>query len=237
MSQAVRREDRPVRLVGALAVACCALGGCSADLDRWKTTSFGSGYGAGQTPSAPVAEKVAERPVPAYTASRASETYQLRQEVKQDLGGTRQNVNAGYLQVARVDLPPLQNNGTATVDAGRKQYADGYGRYNQPPLADGEYAGPRVVAPYYGPRDGNPPPPPPADWKNGEDEAPPAYRDRPYDDRFPRGGTYEPVPERRYGALPPPPPPPPPGKYDDRLPRGYDGPYGRDSYRGPGGYE
>ena len=91
--------------------------------------------------------------------------------------------------------------------------ADGYGPYNQPPLPDGTYTGPRVYTPYDGPRGdappatvytpeggdprgydrGAPPPPPPSSYYQHSDAPPPpAYA--------PRDETrvYEPKPDRSY---------------------------------------
>ena len=122
----------------------------------------------------------------------------------------------GYLQSSRVDLPPLQQRQPAQ---GTKM-ADGYGPYNQPPLPDGTYSGPRAVTPYdaprgdipqlgvYTPQGGDyrdyrreapppPPPPPPSDFYRRSDVAP-APPDPPRDEL--RG--YEPAPERPYAGEP-----------------------------------
>jgi murein DD-endopeptidase MepM/ murein hydrolase activator NlpD len=96
------------------------------------------------------------------------------------------------MQASRVDLPPLQER---QPSQGTKM-ADGYGRYNQPPLPDGTYTGPRASTPYddapggYGPpatvytpeggdprgydRGAPPPPPPPPSSFYRHSEAPPA---------------------------------------------------------------
>jgi murein DD-endopeptidase MepM/ murein hydrolase activator NlpD len=59
----------------------------------------------------------------------------------------------GYLQVSRVDLPPLP----ARQGSSGTKMADGYGPYNRPPAADGAYSAPRVYNPYDEPNGDAPP--------------------------------------------------------------------------------
>ena len=97
--------------------------------------------------------------------------------------------SGGYLQVSRVDLPPVQQQSSGSTGV---KTADGYGPYGPAPITDGSYPGPRVYSPYDQPNGGYPPPPPP-----------------------PSGG-YNPPPPGYYGGgpsnyAPPPPPPQDPG--------------------------
>jgi murein DD-endopeptidase MepM/ murein hydrolase activator NlpD len=158
---------------------------------------------------------------PAATGYAQTAAYQPNQQ-----GGGFQLASAtpqqgGYLQVSRVDLPPLAGQQQSSASNGVKT-ADGYGRYNQAPLPDGSYAGPRVYTPYDdGPRDYTPPapPPPPTVYEpRYERDAPPpppppVYNDRrsevapPYDQRpapryaEPAPRDYSPAP-REYSSAP-----------------------------------
>jgi murein DD-endopeptidase MepM/ murein hydrolase activator NlpD len=69
------------------------------------------------------------------------------------LASTNPAQPAGYLQVSRMDLPPLPER---QGPSGTKM-ADGYGPYNRPPLTDGSYTAPRVYNPYDEPAGDTPP--------------------------------------------------------------------------------
>ncbi len=170
-----------------LILGCALLGGCSAGSDRFSTFSFGSGYEAGpavKTALAPAAGSTNYgRPV-----QTASYRPQARSGVQ--LASATPSQSGGYLQVSRVDLPPLQQRPQGSRGT---KYADGYGPYNRPPVADGVYTGPRVYTPYDQPQDAPPPPPPPPSYGYDRGEAP----------RYGHNGD-------RYT-----PPPPPPAYYRD----------------------
>jgi murein DD-endopeptidase MepM/ murein hydrolase activator NlpD len=226
MSYVVKGTRGTGRLRAAvnLTLGCVLLGGCSTGSDRFSSVSFGSGYGeqprAAQAaaPSTRVADNSrpqAQARPSYYQAQPAS----YRQQAPAQPAGGYQLASAtpsqtgGYLQASRVDLPPLQQRQPAQ---GTKM-ADGYGPYNQPPLPDGSYSGPRAVTPYdaprgdlpqpgiYTPQGGDyrdyrrdaPSPPPPSDFYRRSDAAPaPSYP--------PRDETrvYEPAPERPYAGEP-----------------------------------
>ncbi len=192
MSKVVKGARVPSRFRAAmnLTLSCVLLSGCSSLSDRFSSASFGSGYG-GEPPageasaSSPrVAANVpaAAQPQPAAYRTQPAGGYQLASAGPSQTGG--------YLQVSRVDLPPLPQQ---QPSQGTK-LADGYGPYNQPPLPDGTYTGPRVYTPYDGPRgeapppqvyvpdNGDPrrfdrgvPPPPPSFYRPSEAAPPPPY--------------------------------------------------------------
>ena len=188
MSNVVKGTRGPARFRSAVnfTLGCVLLGGCSAGSDRFASASFGSGYGAeprvseAAAPSTRIADNTGQ-PVQArpayYQAQAASYRPQAQPAAGYQLASAAPNQTGGYLQASRVDLPPLQQRQPAQ---GTKM-ADGYGPYNQPPLPDGSYTGPRVFTPYDGPRG----------------EAPPAMV------YTPEGGD-----PRGYGRNAPPPPPP-----------------------------
>ena len=160
MSNVVKgtREPRRLRAALNLTMGCVLLGGCSSGSDRFSSASFGSGYGAESRVSqaaAPSSRIAANTPQPAQPrgllpsaacgvsgtacclpASQPASGYQL--------ASATPGQASGYMQASRVDLPPLQER---QPSQGTKM-ADGYGRYNQPPLPDGTYTGPRASTPY-----------------------------------------------------------------------------------------
>jgi murein DD-endopeptidase MepM/ murein hydrolase activator NlpD len=144
-------------------------GGCSADVERLSSTSFDSGYNAAQ------ADQTASI-APARAAAPAVAANARRSRVASAEGGAG---SKGYLQVAKVDLAPLD----ARPEQKRVQTADGYGIYNKRPLNDGVYDGPRVVTPYDRPYAGNTIVNPP-DGDIVLDEGPGG----------PKGGRYDPPP-------------------------------------------
>jgi murein DD-endopeptidase MepM/ murein hydrolase activator NlpD len=179
MRYVVKAPRGPGRLLAAvhLAFSCILLGGCSAGTDRFSSFTFGSGYELAppaKTAAAPAPEKSAYRPGPVQPAS-----YQPASAGGYQLASANPAQGNGYLQVSRVDLPPLpERQGSSGT-----KVADGYGPYNRPPVADGIYTAPRVYNPYDEP---NGDAPPPAAYPSGGDQ-------RPYG----RGGARE---------APPPPP-------------------------------
>ena len=124
---------------------------------------------------------------------------------------TTPNSMGGYLQVSRVDLPPLQPQNQASQTATpRVKTADGYGAYNRGPMADGTYSGPRVYTPYDTPRDEQATPPSGV-YKPYPEE--PRRYDRSGDDGYSQRApsfykksgeerVYEPQPEPRYEQAP-----------------------------------
>ncbi len=226
MSNVVKGTRGTGRLRAAvnLTLGCVLLGGCSAGSDRFSSASFGSGYGAqprvseAAAPSTRIADNYrqpAQTPPSYYQAQPAS--YRPQPPVQPaggyQLASAAPSQTGGYLQASRVDLPPLQQRQPAQGT----RMADGYGAYNQPPLPDGSYSGPRVFNPYDGPRGDAPPagvyvpqggdprgygrdapsPPPPSDFYRRSD-APPAPPYPPRDE----ARVYEPAPERPYAGEP-----------------------------------
>lgn len=151
-------------------LACIAVGGCSADVDRFSSASFGSGYEeqASLSPSYGPSHGLG---LAAADSGRISPRVPSQDKAlrlaRADPGDAK-----GYLQVARVDLPPLPPQQQAASAADRRtKLADGYGIYNRGPVADGVYTGPRVFTPYDRPREDIPPPPPPYYAPKGDDPA------------------------------------------------------------------
>jgi len=243
-----KREPSYVRAALKIGIGCVLLGGCSSGGERFSSFSLGSGYEAASAPSAAPASRVADAsrsatsPQTAYQqkAYQTQTSYQRQpaqsgyaqtaayqpsqsQQGGFQLASATPGQQGGYLQASRVDLPPLQSQQQSSASNGVKT-ADGYGRYNQPPLADGTYAGPRVYTPYNdGPRDYAPPPPPlpPVDAPRYDRDAPPPLPPAPpsYDRRSDAEPPYEPRPRysepaprysepapRDYASSPPPPP-------------------------------
>ncbi len=211
-----RRGPGVIRAVVKVGLGCVLLGGCSSGSERFGSLEFGSGYQAAPPPQTQVSRAAlnssspypAQQPpqyaAPQYAAGQPV-SYQPSQGGYQVASATP-GQNGGYLQVSRVDLPPLQQQQQAAPAYSGVKTADGYGPYNQPPLADGVYTGPRVSSPYDQPRDyaPPPPPPPPADEQRRYDPSSPpqTYYRRSDNDAPPyppKGETrvYEPAPDYR----------------------------------------
>jgi murein DD-endopeptidase MepM/ murein hydrolase activator NlpD len=144
MSYVVKARRGPSQLRAAvhLAFGCVLLGGCSTGSDRFTSFSFGSGYEpapAAKTAAAATPEKSVYRSWAAQPAS-----YQPGSAGGYQLASANPAQANGYLQVSRVDLPPLP----ARQGSSGTKTADGYGPYNRPPVADGAYTAPRVYNPY-----------------------------------------------------------------------------------------
>ncbi len=173
-----RRVPSQLRAAFGIVFGCALVGGCSTGTERFTSASFGSGYDAGASASAssfaPGTQNVASS---ASYVQRASYAPAQPAASYQPASATP-NTSGGYLQVSRVDLPPLQpQNQASQTSAPRVKTADGYGAYNRGPIPDGTYSGPRVYTPYDAPRD--------------EPSAPPAGAYRPYPEeprRYDRSG-------------------------------------------------
>jgi murein DD-endopeptidase MepM/ murein hydrolase activator NlpD len=208
-----QRSPEYLRAAVKIGLGCVLLGGCSAGSERFTNIGFGSGYEAATPPSTAPAKTAINNPpysTPPYSPGQQPVSYQPQPQGGYQVASANPGQTGGYLQVSRIDLPPPQQQ-PAPGYSGTKT-ADGYGRYNQPPLEDGTYTGPRVYTPYDQPRDyapPPPPPPPPADEPGRYDREPPPpppsfYRRSdngapppPYE---PRGEArvYEPRPEPEY---------------------------------------
>jgi murein DD-endopeptidase MepM/ murein hydrolase activator NlpD len=208
----------PGRNRAGIGLIFCGLlaGGCSSGIERFNSTSFGSGYGTVAQAQAPAVRNGTAANAPYWEdARRASYQQQPQLNSGVQLASASPNSQNGYLQVARSDLPPVSQGQGQQGSSGRTRFADGYGAYNQPPLTDGTYTGPRVYTPYDPPRDGAPPPPPergdPRYDRSGDYRDPPPasnfYRTpaepRVYEPRRDDGArTYEPVPDGAYEPRP-----------------------------------
>ncbi len=167
VNAAGKRGPVYIRAAVKISLGCVLLGGCSAGFERFNNPEFGSGYEAAPPPSTPAAKAASNNPSyanPQYGAVQQPASYQPQPGGGYQLASANPGQQGGYLQASRVDLPPLQQ--PAPASSGTKT-ADGYGRYNQPPIEDGSYTGPRVYTPYDQPRDYAPPPPPPAPADDG----------------------------------------------------------------------
>jgi murein DD-endopeptidase MepM/ murein hydrolase activator NlpD len=209
MSNVVKAGRGPSHFRAAihLTCACAFLGGCSVSSDRFSSWSVDSGYEPGparnSTPQPqPSAASYPARPVQQVIA-------QPQPQSGFQLASGNPSQNAGYMQVSRVDLPPLPQGQSAS---GTKM-ADGYGPYNPPPVTDGTYTGPRVYTPYDAPANGAPPPPqgyygqsgtapvyPKSDARIYEPQPAPAYRDQPHYGAPADRDVYPPQPAWREGG-------------------------------------
>ncbi len=213
VNAAGKRGPGVVRAAVGISLGCVLLGGCSAGTERFTGLEFGSGYEAAPPPS--TATSRAAINTTQYHAPRETASYQPQPQGGVQLASATPEQSGGYLQVSRVDLPPIDQQSSASSGV---KTADGYGPYGPPPLSDGTYAGPRVYSPYDQPNGGYAPPPPPP---SGGGYAPP-----------PQGGGY-------YGGGPsnytPPPPSQDPGGpygYQQQSQNQQDGRYNRE----PQGY-
>ncbi len=209
-----------LRAVVKLSLGCVLLGGCSTG-ERFGSLDFGSGYQA--APPSQVSRAALNAPSP-YAAPQSPQypagqqavpyqqtaSYQPSRDGGYQLASAAPSQGAGYLQVSRVDLPPLQQPQQAAPAPSGTRTADGYGRYGPPPIEDGAYTGPRIYTPYDPPRDyappppdedrrldrDIPPPPPPSEYRrrSDSDAPPPDYRDGP-----PRYREEERRGDERYG--------------------------------------
>jgi murein DD-endopeptidase MepM/ murein hydrolase activator NlpD len=154
MSNVVKAGRGPSHFRAAiqLTCACVLLGGCSASSERFSSWSMDSGYepGPARNSAAPPQQNAASYPARPVQQAIA----QPQPQSGFQLASANPSQNAGYMQVSRVNLPPLPRGQTAS---GTKM-ADGYGPYNPPPVTDGTYTGPRVYTPYDAPANGAPPP-------------------------------------------------------------------------------
>ncbi len=206
------RVPSPFRAAIHLTLGCVLLSGCSAGSDRGASFSFGSGYDA--KPPAHAGTALAPETTANATPAAVPVSGPAGTKTGYMLANASPNQPGGYLQVSRVDLPPLPQR----AEAPGTKTADGYGRFGPAPLADGTYSGPRVYTPYDGGESDAPPPrayAPEGDARGPgpERRAPDVYRpieegpgevrDRAYRDAPPgeRGPGYE----RGSFAAPPPP--------------------------------
>ena len=144
-----KRGPGVVRAAVQISLGCVLLGGCSSFSEKLSNFEFGSGFQSA-TASDPSSSPYGPGPQQASYPSGGNH-YQTA-----DGSSSRA---AGYMDVSRVDLPPVQQ---AASGANRIKTADGYGPYGPPPMVDG-YSGPRVFSPYdqpngYPPQGYNPPP-------------------------------------------------------------------------------
>ncbi len=220
VNAAGRRGPGVVRAAVGISFSCVLLGGCSAGTERFTGLDFGSGYEAAPPPSTSTSRaaiNTSQTRAPQQTA-----TYQPQPQSGFQLASATPEQSGGYLQVSRVDLPPVeqQSSGSSGVKT-----ADGYGPYGPPPLSDGSYAGPRVYSPYDQPGGYGAPP-----SGGGGGYGPPASPP-------PQGGYYGGGPSN----YTPPPPPQDPGSgpygYQPQSQNQQDGRYNREpqgyAYYGP----
>ncbi len=158
MSRVHAAGRRGPGVVRAIGLSCLLLSGCSAGTERFSGLGFGSGYGA-SPPRASTATSKAAINAPQYRPVHETANVQTEPQGGLQLASANSTQTGGYMQVSRVDLPPVpeQPSGSAGVKT-----ADGYGPYGPAPLSDGAYAGPRVYSPYDQRDGGYAAPPPPA---------------------------------------------------------------------------
>lgn len=214
VNAAGRRGPGVVRAAVKISLGCVLLGGCSAGTERFTSLEFGSGYEAAPPRSSMPASAAAIN-TPQYRPVRETASSQPKPPSGYQLASATPEQSGGYLQVSRVDLPPVQQQSSGSTGV---KTADGYGPYGPAPITDGSYAGPRVYSPYDQPNGGGyaPPPPPPS-------------------------GGYSPPPSGYYGGGPSSYSPPPPPQESGSGPYGYqqqsqNQQNGRDYNRAPQGY-
>ena len=188
VNAAGKRGPGVVRAAVKISLGCVLLGGCSAGTERFTSLEFGSGYEA-SPPRSSTSASAAAINTSQYRPVQQTASSQPKPQSGYQLASASPEQSGGYLQVSRVDLPPVQQPSSSSTGV---KTADGYGPYGPAPITDGSYPGPRVYSPYDQPNGGYPPPPPP-----------------------PSGG-YNPPPPGYYGGgpsnyAPPPPPPQDPG--------------------------
>lgn len=198
-----KRGPGVVRAAVTISLGCVLLGGCSAGTERFSSLEFGSGY---ETASPRLSSSASAAAINAPQARPVQQTASVQPKPQSGFQLASANPadnSGGFLQVSRVDLPPVdqQPSGSKGVKT-----ADGYGPYGPAPLSDGTYAGPRVYSPYDSPNGGYAPPPPSGGY------APPPNGYTP-----PPGGYPPPAQGGYYGGGPssyaPPPPAPQGGPY------------------------
>ncbi len=194
-----RRGPSHFRAAMHLTLGCVLLGGCSTGFDRFSSSSFGSGYDGEASAKPSPAKVAADSSQPAQPAS-----YQTQPKSGVQLASANPNETSGYMQVSRVDLPPVAQR---PASQGTKT-ADGYGPYNRPPIADGSYTGPRVSTPYDDAREDAPPPlayaPDNGDPRRLDRDAPPPRGYSRPSDGGPGGvQIYEPKRDSGYADEPP----------------------------------
>ena len=182
-----KRGPGVVRAAVKISLGCVLLGGCSAGTERLTSLEFGSGYEAAPPPSKPVSTAAIN--APQYRPVRETASSQSKPQSGYQLASASPDQSGGYLQVSRVDLPPVeqQSSGSSGVKT-----ADGYGPYGPAPLSDGTYAGPRVYSPYDQPNGGYAPPAPPP---SGGYAPPPGGYSAPPQGYYGGGSSYAPPPQ------------------------------------------
>ena len=212
-----KRGPGVVRAAVKISLGCVLLGGCSAGTERFTNLEFGSGYEAAPPRSSTPASTAAIN-APQYRPVREAASSQPKPQSGYQLASATPDQSGGYLQVSRVDLPPVQQQSSGS---GGVKTADGYGPYGPAPLSDGSYAGPRVYSPYGGPN-GYAPPPPPA----GGYAPPPSGYSAPPQGYYGGGSSYAPPPPQDPGSGPygyeQQSQNQPKGRGYDRAPQGYD---------------
>lgn len=190
VNAAGRRGPGVLRAAVGISFSCVLLGGCSAGTEQFTGLEFGNGYEAAPPPSTPTSKAAIN--TSQYHAPQRTASTQAQPQSGLQLASATPEQPGGYLQVSRVDLPPVQQQSSASSGV---KTADGYGPYGPPPLSDGTYAGPRVYSPYDQPNGGYAPPPPPS------------------------GGSYGPPPQGGYyGGGPSSYTPPPPPRIREAVP-------------------
>ena len=169
VNAAGKRGPGVVRAAVKISLGCVLLGGCSAGTERFTSLEFGSGYEAAPPRSSTSASAAAIN-TSQYRPVQQTASSQPKPQSGYQLASAAPERSGGYLQVSRVDLPPVseQSSGSTGVKT-----ADGYGPYGPAPITDGSYPGPRVYSPYDQPNGGYPPPPPPP--SGGYNPPPPGY--------------------------------------------------------------
>jgi murein DD-endopeptidase MepM/ murein hydrolase activator NlpD len=164
MSNVVKGARVPghLRAIANLTLGCVLLGGCSAGSDRFASASFGTGYGAGPRTSqtAEASPRFASnQQAQAQNGPIHTQTQPVSYQPQASSGGyqlasANGAQSGGYMQASRVELPPLPQQPAQSQGV---KVADGYGRGNLPPLADGQYTGPRIRGPFDPPMNELPP--------------------------------------------------------------------------------
>src|SRR5271166_4656551 len=136
VNAAGKRGPGVVRAAVKISLGCVLLGGCSAGTERFTSLEFGSGYEAAPPRSSTSASTAAIN-APQYRPVRETAISQPKPQSGYQLASATPDQSGGYLQVSRVDLPPVQQQSSGS--AGVKT-ADGYGPYGPGPLPDDTYA-------------------------------------------------------------------------------------------------
>ena len=107
VNAAGKRGPGVVRAAVKISLGCVLLGGCSAGTEQFTSLEFGSGYEA-SPPRSSTSASAAAINTSQYRPVQQTASSQPKPQSGYQLASASPEQSGGYLQVSRVDLPPVQ---------------------------------------------------------------------------------------------------------------------------------